>query len=812
MAPASASSTPGQAQAPLSIKDLADVAESTLVWDPDQPIERYIKALRQLLSETKVYQREGNYDRAFVYCVKIHKLTSELLPHRHPEYHRLSEDMKRSLHKDSNTVSAQMSDLRLAIMKRSEEWERNNALAASRSASPNPRPNHQPALTLKNTVQRASSTMGSSVDPGLVPATQPKLGKAAKLRKAFGGPKVGKGKDREMPVGAGVLSEPGAEDDGEEDERGWTMVGNNTGQGAPKREDSREYERAREQTYRRDENAYQRSATPSRQMPMPGEDDEDEADSTSYHSNSIAYAPATSYGNPQQPQQWLNHRPPSMASIRSHTSDYTTSAVHSPAPSAPAWSAPVDIYAQVHSTFQQAQPPPQIQHYSQQVPPPLQSWASYNSVPYAQPGPPPVSRSVGGLQRSPSRLTTAHQEQQGYIPSQTMSHVTAQYAAPAAPLSYHPIYNSAPTPPVPPSHPPPQSYQGFIPPPNSSLPSISVPQQQSYYPVPPPQGRYPSPAPASPSYAPPSHDYVPHRAPPAIPQQQAPAPPKSPSVIQVSSYAVPPPQGAYPSSTTPSAPSGPADHSPAPPLAPSAPSPSPTPPASNNLIRSASMAALPPSLTKRMSRRRRDEKGLDSLSVMSETLEEEEVLQTTEGGLPLRNVVLPGKLMGRFVELASENTERGIETCGLLMGTLSHNTFTITNLLIPKQEGTPDTCTTTHEEEQFAYQDELDLMTLGWIHTHPTQSCFMSSLDLHTHASYQVMLAEAIAIVCAPKHDPSYGIFRLTDPPGLETIVKCSRPGMFHPHPDLPIYTDTDHGHVQVRGRLDVKCDDLRKK
>lgn len=46
------------------------------------------------------------------------------------------------------------------------------------------------------------------------------------------------------------------------------------------------------------------------------------------------------------------------------------------------------------------------------------------------------------------------------------------------------------------------------------------------------------------------------------------------------------------------------------------------------------------------------------------------------------------------------------------------------------------------------------------IHTHPTQSCFMSSLDLHSHASYQVMLAEAVAIVCAPKHNPSFGIFR----------------------------------------------------
>ena len=35
--------------------------------------------------------------------------------------------------------------------------------------------------------------------------------------------------------------------------------------------------------------------------------------------------------------------------------------------------------------------------------------------------------------------------------------------------------------------------------------------------------------------------------------------------------------------------------------------------------------------------------------------------------------------------------------------------------------------------------------------THPSQTAFMSSVDLHTHCSYQIMLDEAIAIVCAPK-------------------------------------------------------------
>ena len=37
--------------------------------------------------------------------------------------------------------------------------------------------------------------------------------------------------------------------------------------------------------------------------------------------------------------------------------------------------------------------------------------------------------------------------------------------------------------------------------------------------------------------------------------------------------------------------------------------------------------------------------------------------------------------------------------------------------------------------------------------THPSQTSFMSSVDLHTHCSYQLIMPEAIAIVCSPKFD-----------------------------------------------------------
>ena len=44
------------------------------------------------------------------------------------------------------------------------------------------------------------------------------------------------------------------------------------------------------------------------------------------------------------------------------------------------------------------------------------------------------------------------------------------------------------------------------------------------------------------------------------------------------------------------------------------------------------------------------------------------------------------------------------------------NVFHITHLVVPKQTATPDSCTTTNEEEMFDVQDKYDLVTLGWIH------------------------------------------------------------------------------------------------
>ncbi|XP_067879569.1 STAM-binding protein-like isoform X2 [Heterodontus francisci] len=160
----------------------------------------------------------------------------------------------------------------------------------------------------------------------------------------------------------------------------------------------------------------------------------------------------------------------------------------------------------------------------------------------------------------------------------------------------------------------------------------------------------------------------------------------------------------------------------------------------------------------------------------------------------LRNVVVPKGLCQQFLQLAEANTARGVETCGILCGKLMQNMFTITHVIVPKQSSGPDYCNTENEEELFFIQDREDLITLGWIHTHPTQTAFLSSVDLHTHSSYQIMLPEAIAIVCSPKYQES-GFFRLTDH-GMDEISFCKQKG-FHPHPkDPPLFNACSHVSV----------------
>ncbi|XP_077218256.1 AMSH-like ubiquitin thioesterase 3 [Tasmannia lanceolata] len=183
-----------------------------------------------------------------------------------------------------------------------------------------------------------------------------------------------------------------------------------------------------------------------------------------------------------------------------------------------------------------------------------------------------------------------------------------------------------------------------------------------------------------------------------------------------------------------------------------------------------------------------------------------------QDGIPGSNTYqklhIPPKMMEDFLRLAQKNTHKNLETCGVLAGSLKNRIFYITTLIIPKQESTSDSCQTMNEEEIFDVQEKLSLFPLGWIHTHPTQSCFMSSVDLHTHYSYQVMLPEAIAIVMAPTDESrTHGIFHLSDPGGVSVIRHCQQRG-FHPHEELPdggpIYEHCSHVYINPNLKFDV--------
>jgi STAM-binding protein len=97
------------------------------------------------------------------------------------------------------------------------------------------------------------------------------------------------------------------------------------------------------------------------------------------------------------------------------------------------------------------------------------------------------------------------------------------------------------------------------------------------------------------------------------------------------------------------------------------------------------------------------------------------------------------------------NTRSNIETCGLLGGRLTaDNSINIISLVIPKQTGDANKVEMLHEEEYLVPMIEKDLLSLGWIHTHPQQTCFLSSIDVHTHMPYQVRSAlHFFCIACA---------------------------------------------------------------
>eukprot|EP01133_Synstelium_polycarpum_P017510 gene17509-20890_t len=137
------------------------------------------------------------------------------------------------------------------------------------------------------------------------------------------------------------------------------------------------------------------------------------------------------------------------------------------------------------------------------------------------------------------------------------------------------------------------------------------------------------------------------------------------------------------------------------------------------------------------------------------------------------------------------NTIRGIETGALLCGKDEKTHFQVTELLFPDQTGLDDSFECVNDEQVCSYQMERNIITLGWIHSHPTMSVFLSSVDMHNQHAYQQQLDESIAIVVSPKPTPNYDIYSIK-PNGMKLISACQEKG-FHPHNSADIYHTANH-------------------
>ena len=117
--------------------------------------------------------------------------------------------------------------------------------------------------------------------------------------------------------------------------------------------------------------------------------------------------------------------------------------------------------------------------------------------------------------------------------------------------------------------------------------------------------------------------------------------------------------------------------------------------------------------------------------------------RSEEDGSGLRTVKLPSDLVCSFLHHAKNNSENGIETLGLLGGRLGRdNKFRVTHLLLPKQTGQADSCTMEGIEGVLDTVNLENIHILGWIHTHPAYSVFLSSVDMHTQYERQRQLPE----------------------------------------------------------------------
>lgn len=108
-------------------------------------------------------------------------------------------------------------------------------------------------------------------------------------------------------------------------------------------------------------------------------------------------------------------------------------------------------------------------------------------------------------------------------------------------------------------------------------------------------------------------------------------------------------------------------------------------------------------------------------------------------------IYVPKTLTNLFYDAIRKENSEEIEACGILAGYRYDQGYLITHVLIPDQRGTSSTICALDEVNLFARMMQLEVILLGWIHTHPSQGCFLSQPDVHTQAGYQMLAPHAIS-------------------------------------------------------------------
>ena len=154
-----------------------------------------------------------------------------------------------------------------------------------------------------------------------------------------------------------------------------------------------------------------------------------------------------------------------------------------------------------------------------------------------------------------------------------------------------------------------------------------------------------------------------------------------------------------------------------------------------------------------------------------------------------------------------DKSKNDIENCVFLCGKGKKRSLKVTHIIITDQKGRKKSCETLNEENFYYYATENNFRTFEWIHTHPTQSSFLSSIDIHSQYKYQSLLLEAILVVCSLKTQVT-DLFTLT-PDGMKTISQCDQTG-FHDHAGMSQSIYVKASHIVIDEELIANVIDLR--